>query len=199
MTMFIDAVIAETKKIPLAESGAPVVLPPFYEEVTLARKFLEQHPEGGILYIGATSGLDQEMLRSLLKERAIDARHFALFGVHAWTPADGLLRVQRVQSYGMTEISREGLTEMTDAVMSFARQWPAFHLIINLDALDSAFVPGLENSKGGGFTTRELIYVVQRLRLIRTCVSVEVVGAGQPDALTIRTAAKLLAECTSNV
>lgn len=197
--MLIDAILAETRKIPLAESGARASLPPVHEEVSDAKRFLAAHPGGGVLYIGATSGLEQGMIRSLFKEQSLDGRHFALFGVHAWTPVDSMLRSQRVQSYGMVEITREGLSEMTDAVMSFVRDWPQFHLIVNLDALDPAFAPGLASPRSGGLTTRELLYVVQRLRLIRTCVSAEVIAAGAPDPATARTAAKVLVECTQSL
>jgi len=84
---------------------------------------------------------------------------------------------------------------MTDAVMAFVRQWPAFLLVIDLDVLDPAFAPGLAGPVPGGLSSRELLYIAQRLRLIKTLAGVEVIArVDVADTATAGILARLLAE-----
>lgn len=162
-----------------------------------AGRFLGDAPDGGILIVSARSHLAPgSALRALVASAQLSPRRIALFGTHSWTPDDAaLVSSLGVQCYSMMEISREGLPEMTDAVMAFVRQWPAFLLVLDLDALDPAFAPGLISSVPGGLSSRELLYVVQRLRLIKTLASAEVVVRSEvADAATAGILARLLAE-----
>jgi hypothetical protein len=160
-------------------------------------RFLRAYPDGGLLRVSARPGLVRTgELRRLVDSGALGPRQIALFGTRAWS-ADELAFASSkgVQCYSMLEISREGLAEMTDAVMAYARLWSTFHLVIDLDALDPAFAPGLRAQSPGGLSSRELFYLVQRLRLIRTLASVEIIAAVDvADASTAALLARLLAE-----
>jgi hypothetical protein len=150
----------------------------------------------GILVLSATPELTKDGgLRCLLSEGVLDARRIACFGARRWRPEerDFIIR-QRVQSYSMLEMSREGLTEMTDAVMAYVRNWPAFHLVLNLNVIDAAFAPGLRNPVPGGLSARETLYVLQRLRLIRSLASVEIIVGAEPEPQTVRLLAHIIAE-----
>lgn len=162
-----------------------------------AGRFLDDVPEGGILIVSARSRLAPgSALRALLASAQLRPQRIALFGTHSWTPDDAaIVSSMGVQCYSMMEISREGLPEMTDAVMAFVRQWPAFMLVLDIDALDPAFAPGLVGPVPGGLSSRELLYVVQRLRLIKTMVGAEVIARVEvADAATAGILARVLAE-----
>ncbi|HIH24642.1 TPA: arginase family protein [Candidatus Woesearchaeota archaeon] len=162
-----------------------------------AGRFLDDAPEGGILIVSARSQLAPgSALRALLASAQLPSRRIALFCTHAWSPDDAaLVSSLGVQCYSMVEISREGLTDMTDAVMAFVRQWPAFLLVIDLDVLDPAFAPGLAGPVPGGLSSRELLYIAQRLRLIKTLAGVEVIArVDVADTATAGILARLLAE-----
>lgn len=75
--------------------------------------------------------------------------------------------------FTMKEIYFEGLTESCDSVMAAARQFKRLLLIINLDVLDPVFY---ESEYPGGMTVRELLYVVQRIRMMNNLKSVMILG-----------------------
>jgi hypothetical protein len=161
-----------------------------------ARAFLERHPNAGLLVIGAGTGCGAKGLqRRLIAERLLDARHIAAFGVRRWSLEEReFVLSQRVQFYSMVEISREGLAEMADAVMMYVRQWPAFYLVLHLDAVDPAFAPGLRTPSAGGLTSRELIYLLQRLLLIQSLGGAELIVDAKTDDATCQLVAQLIAE-----
>jgi arginase family enzyme len=77
-----------------------------------------------------------------------------------------LIARHHIKSYTMREISFEGLHETCDAVMAASRTFKNLCVCIDLRVLDPAFAPGII-SEPGGLTTRELIYFMQRLRLLK--------------------------------
>ena len=192
----------QLRKQHLTEAGMPVQrnagVPVFLtEELSgVSERFAGTHEHGGVLVIGARSRLEKNgVLQRLLATRLLDARHIAGFGVRRWYPEEqDFVRTRNVQIYSMIEISREGLTEMTDAVMTYVRNWSAFHVIVCLDAVDPAFAPGLRDPCAGGFTSRELLYVLQRLRLIKSLASVEIVLDAEADVSTALLVSQLIAE-----
>jgi agmatinase len=97
----------------------------------------------------------------------------------------------------MKEISFEGLHEVADSVMSVARQWSKVYISINIDVLDPAFAPVVNTSEPGGMSTRDLLYFIQRLKMLRNTWMYDVVGFN-PDKdvndITSKTAAKLIVE-----
>lgn len=199
--------------IPLKESGAP-----FHREIAACADgealrealrigsvflvdepkavdgFLRAQPEGGVLLVSARPWLARGgVLRGLLEDRTLSDRRLAVLGLRRWSPEElDAARRFAPHMFPMTEVSREGLAETTDAVMALARSWPACHLIICMDVLDPAFAPGLRAPVPGGLTSRELLYVAQRLRLIATVRSAEVVLEGDGGAAHL--AAQLIAE-----
>ena len=81
--------------------------------------------------------------------------------------------IKKAKLYTMKEISFEGLEETCNAVMAASREYKRLLLSISLDVLDRAFYP-----KGsiGGMTTRQLIYMIQRLKLVKNILAVQILG-----------------------
>ncbi|MFH1073406.1 MAG: arginase family protein [Nanoarchaeota archaeon] len=82
-----------------------------------------------------------------------------------------ILSARKITTYSMKEISVNGIRETCDAVMANSLRFPQLFIAIDLDILDPAFTgnpstPSLL-SLPGGMTIRELIYFLQRIRLLR--------------------------------
>jgi arginase family enzyme len=197
-TPFIERILDQLACVPLTEAGRAVIprFTPGTPEVrghVLLCSDLEGQVVGplseslrrdaacSILVVSARSHCDARgTLRSLLAGRALDPRQLALFGMHDWSVEErAFLQTNRTQIYSMLEISREDLRESTDAVMMFVRTWKSFLLIVDLDVLDPAFVPGVSSAVPGGMTARELLYVVQRLALIPSLAGSIIVADGE--------------------
>jgi arginase family enzyme len=157
-------------------------------ELLGAYTFLKEHPAGGVLFLSPSA----ETAVRLVQKQVTDTRHLAVFGMRDWTPeALALVRGQRLQCYSMVEISREGLSEMADAVMSYVRGWQVFYLVVDLALADSAH--GV-HATPGGMSSRELLYLVQRLSLISTLCGAEVLVSAIADARGEALAARVAAE-----
>lgn len=143
----------------------------------------------GVLVIAALPML------SVVRNMIDDYRHIAFFGTRSYEPAEyDFIRKHNVQCFNMIEVSREGLSEVTDAVMSYVRNWSSFHIILDINVLDPAFVPGLNRPVPAGMSVRELVYVLQRLRLIKTLASCEVIVAAEPNEQLVRVVTHIISE-----
>ncbi len=163
--------------IPLQESGiAPniEVAPLDSAELLLASKgdiisFLAGKQTGVILF--DSTG---ELLRPL--------GHFSiiLVGGHQMSGQEReFVKARNIQVFQTSSVLQEGIANICDAVMEAANKWPQLHVCVNLPVL---------GQQTGGLTTRELLYFLQRLRVLKNYSTASVIGKSSP--LT----AKLLSE-----
>ncbi len=204
----VDLALAFLGAVRLKESGsqlssAPSPLPAGDVAGTLtlstqawaALRALEHAPDAGVVLLAPSLGLRDGGILHTLLSRGLDPRRLTAFGVRDLLPQEwALLERHRAGAFPMRRIVAEGLAEMTDAAMERARAQPRCHLLVSLDVLDPAFAPGLASPSPGGLSTRELLYAVQRLRLVKEISSCELVVDAREDEATARVAAKLLAE-----
>jgi len=97
----------------------------------------------------------------------------------------------------MKEIAIEGKREVCESIMSVAREWDGSYLSIDIDALDPAYAPGTGHSEPGGLTTRQLIYFIQRLKILKNLNAADIVEVNPKkdvNDMTSKVAAKLIAE-----
>ena len=156
---------------------------------------LDAHPDCQEHQIPPTH---EDYLRVLIDEGILDPHKVALIGARNMSKEERkYLEEKKIKNYSMKEISFEGLKEVVDSVMSVAREWKKVYLSIDIDVLDSAFAPGTGYSEPGGLTTRELIYIVQRLKLIRN-IAIADINEVNPDKdiqeMTSKAAAKVIVE-----
>ena len=68
---------------------------------------------------------------------------------------------------------------------------------VDIDVVDSAFVPGTFRKETGGFTSRQLIYFLQRLNILKNLRVVDLVEIN-PDLdinnITVKLGSKILSE-----
>ncbi|MBW2992556.1 arginase family protein [Candidatus Woesearchaeota archaeon] len=110
------------------------------------------------------SGYGLVVVSSRVDDKLLDRRDAVFLGVSNYSKA---------RDFSMKKITQLGLGEVVDLVMERAMGFDSVCLSINLDVLDKAF-----SSDGaiGGMTTRELIYAVQRLKLMKNLRTVEMTG-----------------------
>ncbi|MEM4368887.1 MAG: arginase family protein, partial [Candidatus Woesearchaeota archaeon] len=71
------------------------------------------------------------------------------------------------------------------------------YVSIDIDVVDPAFAPGTGYPEPGGFSSRDLIYFLQRLRLLKNFMALDVVEINplkDVQDLTVKLGAKLLVE-----
>ena len=170
------------------------------------KAFAEKHPGAGLIILDAHPDCEAEtdppshedFVRYLVKQDIVAKDRVILFGLRNWTGNEKkFLDENRIKYFTMRQINMNGLSEVIDGITETARQWPALYLSIDIDIADPACAPGTGYIEPGGLTARQLIYLIQRLKLLKNLKMVDIVEVG-PDKdinnMTSKLAAKLLVE-----
>jgi len=139
---------------------------------------------------------DKNWLRKLV-EKGFEGRKIILISARNLSEEE----IQFIKENEITLISMEVLEEeiagVCDIVMERARASGGFYISIDMDCLDFAFAPGVNYPEVGGLTSRQLIYFVKRLSLLKNFRGADIVEIN-PDKdinkMTIKLGAKLLSE-----
>lgn len=107
------------------------------------------------------------------------------------------IKEKNIMHFTMKDIFNLGVKEFCDTVMENCRQFNSLYLSIDIDVCDPAFAPGTGYTVAGGLTSRELIYLVQRLKMLKNLKVIDIVEVNpekDSDKKTVKLAAKLLNE-----
>lgn len=107
------------------------------------------------------------------------------------------IKQKKVQNFTMKEIFDMGIKDFCDTIMENCRQFKSLYVSIDIDVVDPAFAPGTGYPVAGGLTSRELIYLVQRLKLMKNLKVVDIVEVNplkDVSKLTVQLAAKIVNE-----
>ncbi|MBN1792070.1 arginase family protein [Candidatus Woesearchaeota archaeon] len=170
------------------------------------KAFANHNPGAGFIVFDAHPDVEshhqppthEDYLRTLIDDGVVDADKVILVGTRNSTKDEKrYLEEKKIKNYTLKEISFEGVREVCDSIMSVARQWPKAYLSVDIDVLDPAFAPGTGYPEPGGLTSRELIYLIQRLKLMRNIGMADLVEVNpEKDVgdVTSKLAAKLIIE-----
>lgn len=141
---------------------------------------------------------DDDILPSLVLGGLVKPQNILVVGVRSWKKQEiEFLRNHKIKHYSMKEISMEGSEDVCDAVMSVAKDFGALHISIDLDVIDPAFAPAVDSPSPGGMQSRELLYFIQRLKMLKNIKSADVsnfVKCKDSAGITSLAAAKILSE-----
>jgi agmatinase len=90
----------------------------------------------------------------------------------------------------------EDLHEMCDTIMEFSNG-KELYVSIDIDVIDPAFAPSTGYPEPGGLTSRQFLYLIQRIKKIKNLKAIDLVEINEKndkDETTIKLAAKVLAE-----
>lgn len=108
------------------------------------------------------------------------------------------LEENNVQIYDMKSLN--DYEEICDIVMELSRNDEIF-LSIDVDVVDASFVPGVSRPESAGLTTRQLIYFIQRLNMLKNLrvISLSEINPDKDINLqTVKLGSKILGELTSS-
>ena len=138
----------------------------------------------------------EEWLRAVV-EKGFPTENIILVGVrNIYSEERIFLDKNKIQVIGMQQI-QEDRQGICDLVMEKAKEQDALYISIDIDVLDPAFAPGTGYLEPGGMSSRELIYFLQRLALLKNFKAADIVEIN-PDkdetGRSVKLGAKLLAE-----
>ncbi|MFQ5620711.1 MAG: arginase family protein [Candidatus Nanoarchaeia archaeon] len=134
----------------------------------VVEKFLWENPKGGVVLF--SSQLDLKKWASLTSK-------LVYVGTREATPEEAnVVRQLDLKRYPMSSIMQEGLAEIAFALMEVIRGMEKACVIIDLSVLDPAFVDVGQDV--GGLSTRELLFFIQKIKMIENVKGLGVLGKG---------------------
>ena len=88
-----------------------------------------------------------------------------LAGIHKFEDEQDVNLLKDAHVYSM-QLLHDDSQSACDAMMEIAKEWPLCFILISLNVLDPVFAQ-VPNPAYGGMTTRQLLYFVQRLRMLK--------------------------------
>jgi agmatinase len=90
----------------------------------------------------------------------------------------------------------DNLDDMCDLIMELSNKKETY-ISIDIDVIDPAFAPGVAYKEAGGLSSREIIYMIQRLKKIKTLKAIDLVEINpkkDKEELTLKIGAKIVSE-----
>ena len=140
----------------------------------------------------------EEWLIALI-ESGFNAENILLVGArNFWREEIEFLAKNKIKRVEMNEI-RNNLEDAGDFITEFCSgKNKEVYISIDIDVLDPAFAPSTFYKEPGGMAARELIYILQRLMLLKPkaadIVEVDAEKDEKHENMTVKLAGKLLAE-----
>jgi arginase family enzyme len=137
----------------------------------------------------------EEWLRDLI-EQGFPPRNILLVGIRNSDVQEiEFLKEKNIRTISMNSLL-ENLEEMCEIIMEFSDK-KELYLSLDIDVVDPAFAIGTGYKEPGGLTSRQFIYILQRLNKIKNLKAVDLVEINPEkdiNNLTVKLGAKILAE-----
>jgi arginase family enzyme len=107
------------------------------------------------------------------------------------------IRENKIKTISINNLT-EDLQDMCDTIMEFSNG-KELYVSIDIDVIDPVFAPSTGYPEIGGLTSRQFIYLIQRIKKIKTLRAVDIVEINEKmdkenNNLTVKLGAKILAE-----
>ena len=137
----------------------------------------------------------EEWLRKLIEE-GFPPENILLVGVrNMWRDEIKFISEKKIKIIGMGQLM-ENLEDSCDTIMEFSNG-KELYVSIDIDFLEPAFAPGTGYKEPGGLSSKEFIYILQRINKMKNLKGVDIVEIN-PDkdieGLTVKLGAKILSE-----
>jgi len=144
----------------------------------------------------------EEWLRGLI-EQGFPAENILLVGIRNIDAEEiRFLKEKNIKVVSMSQLN-ENLEETCDIIMEFAqgnRKNKELYLSLDIDVVDPSFAPATGYKEPGGLTSRQFIYVLQRLNKLKNLKVVDIVEINSEKDKkigfnnTVKLGAKILSE-----
>lgn len=169
------------------------------------KKFFKDKKNAGILIFDAHPDLYQhfdkpmqtDWLYFLIKEKLVKPENIILVGIRNPDMKEVQVMKDCKIKYFTCRQLFNNLEDHCDAIMESAKSFSDLYISIDIDTLDPAFAPGTGYIEPAGLSTRELIYLLQRIKLLKNVRKYDLVEVN-PDKdvnnMTSKATAKIIKE-----
>lgn len=141
---------------------------------------------------------DHEEWLSALVKKGFKSENIMLVGVRKSHKSEiEFMNKNKIKRIGINSI-QEDIDNIADTLMEFSHG-KELYISVDVDVLDPVFAPSTHYCEPGGLTSRELIYLLQRLSKVKTLKAVDIVEINsvkdvENNDLTVKIGAKILSE-----
>ncbi len=139
----------------------------------------------------------EDFIQTLIEEGALKKENIILVGIRNIDRKEQqYIKEKRIKCYPMKDL-RGNVEESCDTIMEIARQFDALYISIDIDVVDPGQAPGTGYIEPAGMEARDLIYFVQRLKLLKNLKRADIVEVNPEkdvNDMTTKLAAKIIAE-----
>lgn len=139
----------------------------------------------------------EEWLRALI-EQGFPAKNVLLVGArNSWQDELIFLNENKIKQISINQLN-ENLAEMTDLIMEFA-SGKQLYVSLDIDVIDPAFAPATNHPEPAGLSSRQMLYIIQRIAMMKNMKAVDIVEIDSEkdkkhDGMTTKLGARILAE-----
>ncbi len=172
---------------------------------SVCKGFFENFPLGGLVVFDAHADCvnsfkpptHEDWLRMLIEEKVVRPERIVVVGLRNVERGElRFLKARKVNFFTCKEIFESGLKDFSSGLMEVVRGFGKFYVSFDVDFVDPRFVPGTGYVEPGGFSSREAIFLIQKLGLLDGFVGGDIVEVNptKEKELSVGFAAKLLGE-----
>ena len=137
----------------------------------------------------------EEWLRKLVED-GFPARNILLVGVrNMWQDEIVFLKEKAIRMISMNQFL-DNLQDTCDIIMEFS-DGKELYVSIDIDVVDPAFAPGTGYQESGGLSSRDFLYLIQRINKIKNLKGIDLVEINpekDKDNQTVKLGAKIIGE-----
>jgi arginase family enzyme len=168
--------------------------------------FAKTRPNAGILIFDAHPDCEddfrppthEDFVRVLITQGIVKKENVIMIGIRNMHANElDFIKGNKLKIYNMKELIQEGIRKTCDAVMSVAMKFDNLYVSVDIDVLDPACAPGTGYPEPGGMSVRQLLYMLQRIRLLRNWRMMDLVEVNPKkdmNSMTVSSAAKIVVE-----
>jgi len=135
------------------------------------------------------------MVRKLIED-GFPARNILLVGVrNMWQDEIIFLREKGIRMISINQFL-DNLQDTCDVIMEFS-DGKQLYVSIDIDVIDPSFAPGTGYQESGGLSSRDFLYIIQRINKIRNLRGIDIVEINpekDEGGKTVKLGAKILGE-----
>ncbi|MEK9184979.1 MAG: arginase family protein, partial [Patescibacteria group bacterium] len=173
----------------------------------IVKAFAEKYKEPFVIVFDAHPDLmpamneptHEEWLRKCIEDNLISSENIILVGIRNSDKEElNFITKHKIKTFDCNLIMND-IEQTTDSIMETANSdalWNGLYISIDIDVLDPSFAPATSYHEPGGLTSRQLIYMLQRLNLLKNLKAVDLVeiNPNLDNGQTARLGAKIIVE-----
>ncbi len=172
---------------------------------SLFKKVVQKYKNAGLIMFDAHPDCEnnfkppshEDFIQVLIEEGTLKKENLIIVGVRNMDKKEQqYIREKRIKCFTMKEL-RNNIEETCDTIMEIARTFDALYISIDIDVVDPSQAPGTGYIEPAGMQARDLIYFIQRLKLLKNLKRVDIVEVNPQidvNEMTTKLAAKIIAE-----